>query len=400
MLQEHILKVLRLPRTKVELGLPLLWNVRDEAGHLLLSKGHVIQSESQLDQLLERGAFVDIEEVRATAKEPDPAQSGVRVLPPNLFGLWNKTNAELQDLLTQVDAPDFGGRTEQFAQKIMGLLDINPDIALYLCVRQDNAQHYWYGYAHCVHTAVLCILMARQLQWPNERMMNLVKAALTMNISILELQGQMASQDVPMKDSQHEKIRHHPDATVKILTKAGINDPDWLGAVAQHHERADGSGYPKGLKDVSEMAVALRVADVFMAKISPRALREAQTPQAAVRQLYSEDAGGPLSTAVVKQFGLYPPGDYVKLASGVLAVVVQRTSNAKAPIVAALTDKAGHPTGTTVRLDTGQKEHAIVGTASDKSMLKRLAPERLYGFVAVPNAFVSPAPVPVDPVVR
>jgi HD-GYP domain-containing protein (c-di-GMP phosphodiesterase class II) len=392
------LKVLRLPKAKVELGLPLLWNVRDEEGHLLLSKGHVIHSESQLELLLARGAFVDIEEVRATiVKEPDSSQRSTRVLPPNLFGLWDKTAAELQELLVHVDAPDFAARTDQFAQRIIGLLDINPDIALYLCVRQDNAQHYWYGYAHCVHTAVLCVLMVRQLQWPHERMMSLVKAALTMNIPILELQGQMASQDVPMRDSQREKIHRHPGIALEILTKAGITDVDWLDAIAQHHERAGGSGYPKGLKEVGEMAVALRVADVFMAKISPRALREALSPQAAVRQLYSEDAGGPLSTAVVKQFGLYPPGDYVKLVSGELAVVVQRTSNAKAPIVAALTDAAGHPTATTVRLDTGQKEHAIAGAATDKSMLKRLAPERLYGFVAVPDAFVNPAPEPAAP---
>jgi HD domain len=302
-------------------------------------------------------------------------------------------------LVHAADTPDFAVRTDQFAQSIIGLLDINPDIALYLCVRQDNAQHYWYGYSHSVHTAVLCVLMARQLHWSHERMMSLVKAALTMNISILELQGQMAGQDVPVRESQRERIQRHPGAAVETLTKAGIKDMDWLNAIAQHHERADGSGYPKGIKDIDEMAVALRIADVFMAKISPRSLREPLSPQAAVRQLYTEDAGGPLSTAVVKQFGLYPPGDYVKLASGELAVVVQRTSNAKAPIVAALTDATGHPAGTTVRMDTGQKEHAIAGTASDKSMLKRLAPERLYGFVAVPDTFIRPAPTPADPAV-
>jgi hypothetical protein len=128
----------------------------------------------------------------------------------------------------------------------------------------------------------------------------------------------------------------------------------------------------------------LRVADVFMAKISPRALRDALSPQVAVRQLYTEDDGGALSTAVVKQFGIYPPGDFVKLASGELAIVVQRTSNAKAPIVASVTDTAGLPSVKTVRRDTGQKEFAILGVVADKALLKRLAPERLYGFSDVP----------------
>jgi HD domain len=379
------LKVLRLPRAKVELGLPLPWNVRDEEGHLLLSKGHIIHSETQLDTLLLRGAFVDYEEVLAsTARQTEaPPDNSIYKTRLNLFGMWEKTSAELQALLSHTDGPDFGDQVEQFARHIIKLLDTNVDIALYRCVRQDNAQHYWYGYAHSVHTAVLCVLLSRHLHWSEGRMMSLVKAALTMNMSILELQGKMAAQDVPMKDKQHDKIRHHTEQAVEILRKAGVQDEDWLMAVAQHHERADGKGYPTGSPDVCEMAIALRVTDVFMAKISPRAIREALSPQDAVRQLYSEDAGGPLSTAVVKQVGLYPPGDYVKLANGERAVVVQRTANVKAPIVAAITDSAGHAIGKTVRRDTALKEYAIVGTVADKAMLKRLAPERLFGFAEV-----------------
>ena len=378
------MKVLRLPRAKVELGLPLPWNVRDESGKLLLSKGHVVQSEHQLDLLLQRGAFVDVEEVRASKPTSTAAQLKAVSVPPNLFGLWDKTAPDLQRLLARTMEFDFPVQVDQFAQHIVNLLDMNPDIALYRCVRQDHAQYYWYGYTHAIHTAVLCALTVRQLQWRQDQMMSLVKAALTMNCSILELQGQMAGQDTPMKDKQREKIHNHPNASVEMLSKAGVTDHDWLNAIAQHHERGDGSGYPVGLQSLSEMAVALRVADVFMAKISPRALREALSPQMAVRQLYTEDDAGPLSTAVVKQFGIFPPGDFVKLASGELGVVVQRTSNAKAPIVACLTDTTGHPSVKTVRHDTGQKEFAIVSTVADKALLKRLAPERLYGFSEVP----------------
>lgn len=60
--------------------------------------------------------------------------------------------------------------------------------------------------------------------------------------------------------------------------------------------------------------------------------------------------------------------------------MVQRTENAKAPIVASITDTTGHPVTRTLRHDTGQAEFAIVGNVTDKSLLKHLAPERLYGF--------------------
>lgn len=380
------MKVIRLPRTKVLLGQPLPWSVRDEQGHLLLSKGFVVKTEQQLDQLLLRGAFADVEEIRAAAREAVAPQEPPKVrLPPNLFGLWNQLTEDLRKLLLHPgEQPDFVKQLDDFAARLLGLLDCQVDIGIYRAVRQDNHQHFYYGYTHAIHTAMLCVLLARRLVWPLPRLMSLMKAALTMNLSILELQGQMAAQDVPPKDAQRAEIRAHPERAVAQLTALGVTDADWLAAIAQHHEHLDGTGYPTGTQAVGELAVALRVADVLMAKISPRALREALSPQEAVRQLYREDKGGPISTAIIKELGIYPPGDYVKLASGEQGVVVQRTANAKAPIVAVITDTQGRPITKTVRCDTAVPGAAIVGTVSDKAMLKRLPPERLFGFSVAP----------------
>jgi HD-GYP domain-containing protein (c-di-GMP phosphodiesterase class II) len=377
-------KVLRLPRSKVKLGAPLPWGVRDEAGILLLSKGHILTTEHQLELLLARGAFVDVEEIRASAREEQATQAPTATVAPNLFGEWELTPQALKTLLTHTDVPeDFALRLDAFAAHILKLVDSSPDIAIYRSVRQDNAQSFYYGYAHALHTAVLCVLMARHLHWPPQRVQSLLKAALTMNLSIMDLQGQMAGQDVPMRERQQAEIHNHPEDAAATLQKWGITDTDWLQAVAQHHEHPDGTGYPQGCTDMGEMALALRVCDVFIAKISPRVLRPAMAPQEAVRQLYREDHGGPLSTAIIKEFGIYPPGDFVTLASGELGVVVQRTENARAPIVASITDTAGHPVARTLRHDTSQAEFAIVGAASHPAMLARLPPERLYGFAKV-----------------
>ena len=396
------MKLLRLPRSQVRLGLELPWNVRDEHCHLLLAKGHLLLDQHLLDALLLRGAFVEEEEVRAAMAEAaaaaaakkgggllisgrDPLKSMGQVL--SVFTLWDQTTEELKALLTDLaSAPDFPGRLHAFALHLVEIFDINPDIAIYRSVRQDNAQHFYYGYTHAIHTAMVGVLIARHLHWPQESMMGLVKAALTMNMTIFELQGQMAGQDTPMRDKQRALLQAHPLQAVELLEKNGVTDAHWLCAIAQHHEHVEGNGYPSGRTDLSEMALALRVADVFMAKISPRALRAALLPKEAITQLYREDKGGALSTAVIKEFGIYPPGDFVKLASGELGVVVQRTANARAPIVASITDRAGHPVAKTVRHDTGLPEFAIVECGADKAMLKRLAPERLYGYSAAPPA--------------
>lgn len=380
------MKMLRLPRSKVQLGAPLPWNVRDDQGQLLLSRGHFVESEHQLDLLLERGAFVDAEEVKALASQITADAGPLVERHLNLFGLWDQAELDLHKLL--VDAEHGAALTEsmdRLARHVVDLVDSDADIAIYRCVRQEQAKTFYYGYAHALHCAMLCILLSRYLTWPKDRTSKLVKAALTMNMSILDLQGQMAGQDVPMRDKQRLLISQHPQRAHELLLAAGVADEDWLTAVLQHHERPDGKGYPLGMTEVSEMATILRLADVFMAKISPRALRPALSAQEAARQLFREDNGGALSTALIKQFGIYPPGDLVRLASGELAVVVQRTDNARAPIVAVITDKAEHLIAKTVRHDSSQPEFAITGIASNKAILARLPPERLYGFSEMAN---------------
>jgi len=391
-------KLLRIPRSQVRLGLALPWNVRDAAGTLLLSKGYLVVDQKQLDELLERGAFVDEVEARAAAAEAaaakllisggDPAKSVGKE--SSLFELWDRTTETLKALLAHpASEPDFPGRVQAFAQHLIALFDSNPDIAIYRAVRQDNAQNFYYGYTHAVLTAMTCILISRHLEWAEASTLNLVKAALTMNMTIFELQGQMAAQDHPPRDKQRAALQAHPAQARELLEKNGVSDVAWLDAVSQHHERADGTGYPTGCTEIGDMAAVLRVADVLMAKIAPRTLHPAITPKDAITQLYRDDKGGPLSAAVVKELGVHPPGDFVKLASGELGIVLQRTANARAPIVACITDRSGHPVAHTERRDTAQAEFAIVAAANDKTMLKRLAPERLYGF-----ASVSLAPVP------
>ena len=400
------MKLLRLPRSQVRLGLALPWNVRDDAGTLLLSKGFLVVDQKQLDELLERGAFVDEVEARAAAAEAaaarllisggDPAKSIGKE--SSLFELWDRTTENLKTLLAHTASePDFPGRVQAFAQHLIELVDSNPDIAIYRAIRQDNAQNFYYGYTHAVLTAMTCILVSRHLGWVGASTASLVKAALTMNMTIFELQGQMAAQDHPPRDKQRAALQAHPIQARELLERNGVTDVAWLDAVSQHHEHGDGMGYPTGCKEIGDMAAVLRVADVLMAKIAPRTLHPTIAPKDAITQFYRDDKGGPLSAAVLKVFGVHPPGDFVKLASGELGIVLQRTANARAPIVACITDRSGHPVAHTERRDTALAEFAIVAAASDKTMLKRLAPERLYGFatvfstqaVAVQGAFPS-----------
>jgi len=372
------MQLLKLMQSLVKLGEPLPWGVRDADGKLLLAQGQVVCSDEQLAALLSRGAYVDAEEARAAAKRAAEAEKQPQ-RPANLFTLWERALWQLDRVLRSLEEPGFAARVDDMARHVAALTDRDPDIAVYLCVRQDPKRLSIYALAHAIHCALVCLLVVRRLGWDEAHAHTLMKAALTMNIATLELQGRMAVQGVPPTQSQQAVIKAHPAKSVELLRGAGVDDEAWLQTVAEHHERAGGGGYPAGLVQPTELAQLLRHVDVFTAKISPRGSRAPLPPQAAARQLFQEDQGGPLSAAIVKEVGIYPPGELVTLKSGEHAVVVRRTGNAKTPMVACITDRSGMPVVSSIVRDSAKAEFAIVGTDTDKGLVQRMPPERLYG---------------------
>jgi len=372
------MQLLKLMQNLVRLGEPLPWGVRDAQGSLLLAQGHVVENAAQLAAILERGAFVDVEEVKAAAKRAAEVEKQ-KLRPANLFTLWERVLWQLDRLLRGSTEPDFNGRADELAQHIVMLTDRDADIAIYLTVLQDPKRLAIYGLAHSVHSAVIGLLMARRLGWDEAQILSLMKAALTMNIAMLDLQGSLAVQGLPPTQGQQVTIREHPERGVEMLRAAGVDDQVWLDAVLQHHELPDGSGYPSALTDPTPLSQVLRHIDGFVTKVSPRAGRAPLPVQQALRELFKEDQGGQAAAAIVKEFGLYPPGDFVKLKSGEHAVVVRRSATANAPTAASITDRTGMPMVNTIMRDTSKPEYAIVSALADKSQVLRMQPERLYG---------------------
>ena len=147
------------------------------------------------------------------------------------------------------------------------------------------------------------------------------------------------------------------------------------------HERAAGAGYPRALQAVGEMAEVLRAADLFTAKISPRALLSPLRPEQAARELARELAGGPVVGALSKAAGVCAPRRWVQRLSGKAAVVVQRAAVGHAPVLVALRSANGQPMPDAPRRDTAQPALAVTGPGIDRAGLPRVLPEQVYGLI-------------------
>ncbi|MBK9363892.1 MAG: hypothetical protein IPM99_23585 [Rubrivivax sp.] len=377
-------------RDLIAIGVSLPFSVLDAQERLLLNEGQVIDSERQMALLTERGAWVDrqfVEQRRGATAGAAGAGAGAsgkgavqRVV--TLFDRWERALWDLDAVLRatikgEAAAADWATMVDELTR----LVDRDADIALFQAVRQEDRRFVLYPLAHALHAAVIALLTARQAGWPVQRQRAVVGAALSMNVAMLDLQAQMAEQDSPPTQRQLEVIRAHTLKGVQLLQAAGVSDFAWLRAVAEHHERADGSGYPRGLSEVCDEARVLSMTDVYMAKITPRARRPPLAPVVASRQLFQQEPGSPLAMTLIKAIGVHPPGCLVQLHSGQVAVVKQRPAGSPSPLALTLSDRKGQPSVNAQTVDTAEPEHAIVGPCADATPFARLLGERVYGIV-------------------
>lgn len=373
-------------RDLICIGVPLPFSVLDAQERLLLNEAQVIGSERQMELLAERGAWVDrklVEQRRGAATDgAGPAGKVLVARVVTLFDRWERALWDLDAVLRATlkhEATAAGW--DAMVDELVGLVDRDADIALFQAVRQEDRRFALYPLSHSLHAAVLALLTARQAGWPIARQRQVVAAALSMNVAMVELQAQMAEQDEPPTQRQLDAIRAHTLKGVQLLQSAGVADPVWLRAVAEHHERADGTGYPGGLTEVCEEARVLRMADVYMAKITPRAKRPPLAPVVASRQMFQQEPASPLAMAMIKAVGVHPPGSLVQLRSGEVAIVKRRPAGSPSPLVCTLSDRKGLPCVNSQTLDTAVPEHAITGPCADPAAYGRVIGERVYGIV-------------------
>ena len=295
-----------------------------------------------------------------------------------LPALWQALAAHLSGVLLALPSPVAAAALDGAARRLAALVERDPDLAIFQLVRCEPTQAASYGVVRSLHAAAAAWLVATRLEWSEARRLTLVKAAFTMNLGVLALQERLSNQARLPSPAQRHAILMHPIASAALLRDSAIDDAEWLQAVEQHHEKPGGSGYPRGIAVVCEMANALRAVDVYTAKLAGRSGRDSLSPERAARDLLVVERGNAFALALVAEFGLHPPGSLVRLHNGEVGYVVERTSDAASPRVAIVTSRRGEPLAVPVLRATEGREFGIAGPALPAGVRAPMSAERLY----------------------
>lgn len=396
------MNLVELNLSTIPYGQPIPFALRGVGGGLLANKGFVIRSADDLRALLARGQalYVDTDESEESyraflsqiqslllSNKPlnqiasmtlqtttAPAAATQDNSPP----AWREWQLGLTQLLRTPGVADFAQRFEDLFSALNAYLLKNPDGALLALMQMSAEETRYYSATHAMLSSVICMTVAREtLRWPENRVLPLGRAALSMNVGMAQLQDELAQQSTPLTPQQAQQVDQHSDASVSILRAMGITDPLWLDAVRTHHHRAPGKLSEKTL--TQQMARLIQRSDIFGARIAPRINREPMSVTSAMQASYYDETKSmdEAGAALVKALGIYPPGAWVKLASAEIGVVVRRGASAATPRVAVLLNKSGMPTGEPIPRDTAQAAWKIVSPVAHKEVRVRLPLEKL-----------------------
>ena len=260
----------------------------------------------------------------------------------DLLGLWSDLESALGFLLAQPAlVQQFPTKIHQLDAWLRELITHDSDSALYVMFQLAGSSTIGYSASHALVCGTFCHLLAQHFELIPAERDALVRAALSMNIGMTQLQDQLALQRERPSVAQQEAIRSHPLDGQRLLLELGVADRLWLDVVGLHHINSNATLPLMQQPPAERLARILATCDRYAAMISPRRSRggrsvaeSVQTVTGPQSKLYEQ-----VGEAMIHCIGLFPPGVFVALTTRETAVVLRRTAEPHHPLVARLLDE-------------------------------------------------------------
>ena len=222
---------------------------------------------------------------------------------------------------------------------------------------------------HSMRSTVLAITIGLELHLALSKLIELGITCILHEIGMLRLPPQLYMTDKPLSAAEKAQISMHPLFSCNILKEQNFPLSIQLG-VLEHHEKENGTGYPRKLTGdkISVFAKIISVACSFEAITAPRLYKEERTTfDAMVEMLKNQNNlyNGVIIKALLYSLSLFPIGAYVFLKTGKIAVVTDvNPNNPKNPVIQILNEFNSDGTPKTVNSD--ENEYKIIRVLNKK----------------------------------
>jgi len=326
------------------------------------------QALSRLPAQAPLGATRSALELSRTGRVKHPEQVPVEQEFPRAAGHHGAAASAMREAMRELRA----GRVldaQRVNEAVRGLTESmlrNPD-AMQLFTQLQKKDDY--TLSHALDVSVYMTAFGRFLEMPREDVALLGHLGLLQDIGKVRLPDELLAKRERLTPEELELAKRHVEFSVEIL-RAARGLPQELPALAGlHHERHDGSGYPKKLhgREIGLTGSIAAIVDTFGALTARRPYAEPMAPSAALSMLYKW-RGALFDAYLVEQFirciGIFPIGSLVELSSGEVGIVIaQNLEKRLQPRVMVIRDAAGQPLKPQKLLDLARAPKAAGGEA-------------------------------------
>ncbi|MBT5228684.1 MAG: hypothetical protein HOM11_00265 [Methylococcales bacterium] len=347
---------------------PLKWAIFDKNGNQVMDVGAFIASEKQAKRLITRGVFREVAEsdVQPAAAPAEPEQPKKPLF--NIFTSLDEISEALKKGFYFIihARPCWESHLEHVIKVVDEIVDQSPDAAM-------GAIHLYRKLEPIliqpIYTTILVTLVSKALSVDEERKKAAQMAALCANVACLGYINRLNNQKQRLSKKQFTVLQNHPEQSMLLLKRAGCENKLCLETIYQHHERNDGSGYPRKLpgSKILDIAKLLSVADTYLAMTGKRCYRESYVAKGALREVYANGVSSDqvVYLSFIKELGIFPPGTFVRLENGEIAVVTCRgAADPMSPSLKAVVNAKGAAYKVPFARDCKIKQYSIKETCA------------------------------------
>lgn len=252
---------------------------------------------------------------------------------------------------TMMDDVRFGRRIDtQGARKVVhecvDSLIRNPDALMFLTQLKHRDE---YTAQHSLNVCVYSVAFGIHLGFQGQALEELGLSGLLHDMGKMKVPLEVLNKPDKLTGEEFALMKSHTTLGRDILMSARESLPGAVDVAYSHHERLDGSGYPRGLDGahLTPFSKVVAIVDTYDAITSDRCYKDGRTHMDAINILTECRGKGFEANLVIKfieRIGIYPPGTVVEMSNGEVGVVVEVQPKMKTkPKVVLILDESKRP---------------------------------------------------------
>jgi HD-GYP domain-containing protein (c-di-GMP phosphodiesterase class II) len=263
---------------------------------------------------------------------------------------------------------------QKLANKLVNtvMMEKNPNVFINLVNITGRGE---YLFHHIVNVTLLGILLGQRIGYSMVKLVSLAMAGLLYDIGMTKIPAYIVEKEGKLSPEERNQINTHPIHSYQTISRE-FNLPTEIARVGlEHHEKWDGTGYPRKIKgnEISEMSRMLAIVDTYEALIKSRVYREKNESYDAMKLVVSEGSkrfDPDLLKVFLNMMSIYPVGGFVRLNNNAIAKVVSADAVSPfRPTVKIVYDEFGDKIedGEVIRLSK-EKDIYIVGAVKTSQL--------------------------------